>query len=274
VPATVAARIGAPAEGAYLRAGAILDQIPADLRERAHQAEAVLPLIYGLLLSGQHEVRANQHAVLVQRHGQEVADAAWGEGEALRSLHPMLRLPLAEIAFPSLRHRPVAEQKAIMDAVQALIHADGRLDVSEYCLSRLLHEELYEANHRRPSWGSRRYSLAASRSAAVALLSTLARVGHDDAGSAEAAFHAGTGRLFGGQPVPYAPPAQGIVELEAAWGPLDGLNPADKQLLVEAMVAVISHDGQVTVAEMELLRTICGLLHCPLPPLAEVPAVD
>ena len=31
----------------------------------------------------------------------------------------------------------------------------------------------------------------------------------------------------------------------------------------------VSHDGRVSVAEAELLRTICGVLHCPLPPMLE-----
>jgi hypothetical protein len=157
-----------------------------------------------------------------------------------------------------------------MGAVYALIQADGRLSVSEYCLSRLLHEELYEAAHRRPSWGRKRYSLAASRAAAGALLATLAQVGHRDPAAAAAAFQAGTARLFpGGQHPAYRPPSEGVRALESVWGPLDGLNPADKQLLVEAMVTVVAHDEQVTVAELELLRTVCALLHCPLPPLAE-----
>lgn len=45
--------------------------------------------------------------------------------------------------------------------------------------------------------------------------------------------------------------------------------PADKELLVRAMVTVIGHDGKMTVAELELLRTICAMLHCPLSPLVE-----
>ena len=35
--------------------------------------------------------------------------------------------------------------------------------------------------------------------------------------------------------------------------------------MVEAITAAISHDGRVSVAEAELLRTICAVLHCPLP---------
>jgi hypothetical protein len=34
---------------------------------------------------------------------------------------------------------------------------------------------------------------------------------------------------------------------------------------VAGVVAVIAEDGVTTVTEMELLRTICGILHCPLP---------
>lgn len=271
VPDAVAATVGDPGESGHRRAGAILSQIPRPFLERARRADTVLPLVFGLLLSAHPQVRSHQHAVLTARHGKAVADVAWREGEALASLHPMLRLPLAEVAFPALRERP--ERDAAMATVHALIQADGRLSVHEYCLSRLLHEELYEAGHRAPSWGRRRYSLPASRSAALTLLAALAQEGHRDPQAAAQAFAAGAQRLFPGEPAAYAPPPHGVASLEAVWAPLDGLAADDKRRLVESMVAVISHDGKMTVAEAELLRTICAMLHCPLPPLAEtVPA--
>jgi hypothetical protein len=157
-----------------------------------------------------------------------------------------------------------------MTSVQALIEADGRLSISEYCLSRLLHEELYEAAHRNPSWGTRRYSLSAGRPSAATLLAVLAAAGNPQPATAEQAFHAGVARLFPQQPLPYAPPPQGVSALDACWPALDGLGPDDKQRLVQAMVTVIGHDGQTTVTELELLRTICAMLHCPMPPLAEL----
>jgi len=42
-----------------------------------------------------------------------------------------------------------------------------------------------------------------------------------------------------------------------------------KELLLEGIVAAISNDGQVSVAEAELLRTVCAALHCPLPPMLD-----
>ncbi len=266
-PREVAATVGDLDESVYRRAGAILRHIPKPFRERARRPDTVLPLIFGLLLSGHPEVRHHQHAVIAAHHGAQVADAAWAEREALASLHPMLRLPLAEVAFPVLRGRP--ERDAIMTTVHALIRADGRLSVHEYCLSRLLQEELYEATHRAPSWGRRRRSLRSSRSAALTLLAVLAQEGHPDPQSAARAFAMGAQRLFPDQPAVYAPPPYGVAALENVWASLDGLGPTDKQALVESLVAVISHDGEMTVAEAELLRTICSMLHCPMPPLAE-----
>jgi Zn-dependent protease with chaperone function len=268
-PGAVAASVGAMGEETNQRAGAILGQLPEELLARARGAGTVLPLVFGLLLSEHQEVRASQHEVLAARHGPAVADAAGREAGSLSTLHPLLRLPLAEVAFPALRARPRPEQEAVLDTVHALIQADGRLSISEYCLSRLLHEELYEATHHAPPWGRRRYSLPASRGAAATMLALLASAGHRDPGAAEQAFRAGVGRLLPGQQLPYAPPAEGVTALERVWPALDGLNPADKELLLQAMVTVISHDGQMTVAELELLRTICAMLHCPLPPLVE-----
>jgi Zn-dependent protease with chaperone function len=268
-PAAVTAAVGAPTDSSYQQAGTILGQIPEQVRARARQPQTVLPLVFGLLLSEHQEVRVKQHDVLSARHGKALADAAWHEGNTLAALHPMLRLPLAELAFPALRSRPRPEQDAVMASVHALIQADGRLTVSEYCLSRLLQEEMYEAVHHNPSWGKRHYTLSASRGAAATLLATLAYVGNQNPAAAEQAFHAGIAALYPQQRLPYAPPAQGVSALEQVWASLDGLGPDDKERLVQAMVAVIGNDGQLTVTELELLRTICAMLHCPLPPLAQ-----
>lgn len=268
-PGQVAASVGTADDAAQQRAGSILQQIPEELRERAHHTDTVVALVFGLLLSGQPEVRRHQHAALASRYGEQAADAARQEADVVASLHPMLRLPLAELTVPALRHLDPSRQETVVASVETLVRADGRLSVSEYCLSRLVREELHEAMHRRPSWGRKRYSLSARRSAGATLLAILAGTGHEQADQAAAAFRSGIERLFPGADLSYQPPEQGVTALEQAWAPLDGLNPADKQLLVEAMVAVVSHDQRVTVTEMELLRTICALLHCPLPPLAE-----
>ena len=93
--------------------------------------------------------------------------------------------------------------------------------------------------------------------------------GHADEASATRAYLAGLQRVLPRDHLPYAPPANGVLALDAVWEPLDALDPLAKQAMVEAITAAVSHDGRVSVAEAELLRTICGALHCPLPPMLE-----
>ncbi|GIJ81381.1 Zn-dependent protease with chaperone function [Micromonospora phaseoli] len=267
-PTEVLGRVAAPTETAYTHAAAIIDRIPDPLLDRARRRDSAGPLLLGLLLSAEPPVRQQQYAALTERHGRELADAAVREAETLAGLHPMLRLPLAELAFPALRDRPDAEVESLLAAVFTLIHADGAINVSEYCLSRLLLAELEESLRPDSRWRPDRRTLTDSRSAAAHLLAILAQVGHAERSAAEQAFQAGVATLLPGTNLPYAPPENGVLALETAWPVLDGLRPADKERLVAATVAVISHDGMMTVPEIELLRTICGLLHCPLPPMA------
>ena len=54
-----------------------------------------------------------------------------------------------------------------------------------------------------------------------------------------------------------------------ALGVLDEVDLIGKELLLEGLVAAISHDGRMSVAEAVLLRVVCASLHCPLPPMLE-----
>jgi Zn-dependent protease with chaperone function len=265
-PADVVASIGtaaAPHSAAHQRAGSIIAAIPQGFLDRARHPDAVLPLVFGLLMAGDDRTRAAQQAVIASRFGPAVAGAAGQDAQALTTLHPVLRLPLAELAFPVLRRRP--QQDAVMACIHALTQADGHLSLHEYCLSRLLHRELYESVHRVSPWAGRRAQQQVINQSVATLLAVLAETGRP--GQAEAAYRAGLAQVVPGQPLPFAPVPP--VMLENVWPVLDGLDGPEKQYLVAGMVTVIGHDGVTTVAEIELLRTVCALLHCPLPLLAD-----
>jgi hypothetical protein len=195
-----------------------------------------------------------------------LADAAVREADRLAALHPLARLPLAQLALPALRQQSEPQRAAFVDATTTLIRADNRITVFEYCLSRLLLADITPSVR-----GRGKPAPAAAIGPAVAtLLATLAQAGSPDPVAAERAFDAGVRRLLPGERVPYAPSPDGPLALEPGWSVLDGLAPGAKERLVAATVDVIGHDGRMTVAEAELLRTVCALLHCPLPPLAGV----
>ncbi|MEU3270333.1 M48 family metallopeptidase [Saccharomonospora sp. NPDC006951] len=266
-PHAVVANVGDPGAGSFAHAGTILRDIPEELLIRARRADTVVPLVFGLLISADSDTRIRQYHMLAARHGRWIADAAWNEGSALTALDAALRLPLSEIAFPALRHRTSEELAAIGASITELVKADGTTSVFEYCLSTLLHRDLHEAIHHNPPWRARHTSLRASHGAVATLFAVLARVGHPDPGAAEAAFHTGLATTLPGVRLPYLPPPQGPFALGAVWPVLDGLSGAEKAKLIEGVVAVIGSDNAMTVEESELLRTVCAVLHCPLPPL-------
>jgi hypothetical protein len=243
----------------------LINEIPPDVLDRARNPNTVVPLVLGLLLADDPTARTAQHALITQRYGKPLADAVWNEGSALSGLHPMLKMPVAELAFPALKSRPPAERSAVIDQVTQLIHADGVITAHEYCLSRLVYSELGASIQPPSSWRPDRHRLPGAHDAVALLLSVVAYAGNEDPAAAEHAFRAGLARVLPGAQIPYRPPAEGVTALEAAWPVLSGLHPADTEQLVAGVVAVITDDGLTTVTEIELLRTICGLLHCPLP---------
>jgi len=267
-PPMIAAQVAQPAEDDYRRADAIATTIPASLRALAAGRDSVVPLLLGLLLE-EGRIGARQHEAIVARLGEGVAaEAARIRGDDLAGLHPLLRLPLAALAFPVLRLRPRPDLDAFLDAVQAVVHADGEVSLFEYCLGRLLQVQVRESldPSRHARFGRRKP--AGVRQEFATLLAVVAHAGHEDPAAAQRAYLAGLQRVLPRDHLPYAPPA-GVTALDAVWEPLDALDPLAKQVLVEAVTDAVAHDGRISVAESELLRTVCGVLHCPLPPMLE-----
>ncbi|NLB58007.1 MAG: peptidase M48 Ste24p, partial [Gammaproteobacteria bacterium] len=139
----------------------------------------------------------------------------------------------------------------------------------EYCLGQLLETQVRESLDpgRHARFGRRKPGNVKQEFAT--LLAVLAPAGHADPDAARRAYLAGMQRVLPRDHVAYAPPRRGVLALDDVWEPLDRLDPLAKQVMVEAITAAAMHDGRVTVAEAELLRTICAVLHCPLPPMLE-----
>ncbi|WP_101924899.1 MULTISPECIES: M48 family metallopeptidase [Luteimonas] len=270
-PPMVASQVARPLDDDYTRAHALVSAIGEDLHAVATHREAAMPLLLGLLLDTAPAVLEKQRFEIAARLGNAAATEALHLRDIhLASLHPMLRLPLAAMAFPVLRRRPRPDLAAFLDTVHAVSHADDRLSLFEYCLGRLLDVQLRESLDpgRHAQFGRRKPGNVKQEFAT--LLAVVAQAGNpDDPAAAQRAYLAGMQRVLPRDHVPFAPPRAGVQALDAVWEPLDALDPLAKQVMVEAITAAVSHDGEVSVAESELLRTICGVLHCPLPPTLE-----
>lgn len=271
-PCQVAAQVATPADDDYRQALKLAGSLSSALRALAADRDAVQPLLLALLLDATPGVAMVQRQAVEAQLGAEMAARMQHLGEGpLRDLHAALRLPLAAVAFPVLRQLPRPQLRAFMGCIDALTHADGRISLFEYCLSRLLQVQVQAAldPSRHQHFGRRKTT--GVRQEFSTLLAVVARAGNPgNEAAARRAYLAGLQRILPQDHLPYAPPAAGVLALDAVWAPLDALDPLAKQVLVESVTATISHDQRINVAEAELLRTICATLHCPLPALLQV----
>ncbi len=264
---SMAETIGQPGLNQVFLAAALAAAIPKPLERAAHSDEWSQEVICYLLLDDDAEIREQQLLMIAKALGSDSEAQVRALREAAPELAPEQRLPLMEMAFPAIRRHPPDQLVDLMKLIDDLIHADGRIDVFEYAMARLVSSQIQDVLNpsRARAGGSKKLSALAKE--ARTLLTVLAHHGHrDQPDEARAALAVGLGKLFddvdypASTEVPEWPDA-----LDRALKALDGLRPLEKERLVAAMSRIVQHDGQIVAAEMELMRVICGVLHVPLP---------
>jgi Zn-dependent protease with chaperone function len=250
----------------FQRAGTVQRNLPSALVAAVQQPEPALAAVLALALSAQEEIRRRQQRQLADAFGDDVLAAVVALMAEVASLAPESRLPLAALAFPALKQLSDGRQKALLDTLNTLVRADGRVDLDEYCLTRLLRMQLLEARdpRRTPLDGSRK--LPARRDSVALVYAVVAGHGHADEGAARRAWLLAMQSCFPNEALAWqAPPAAWQAPFDHALDQLDELSPPAKELLLQGLVSAIRADGTITLAETELLRVICASLHCPLP---------
>jgi hypothetical protein len=175
-------------------------------------------------------------------------------------------MPALLRTFPALRQSTREERMQLMSTLNGMLQRDGRVSLLSYVLRKLVQVQLRDEIH--PTARVRSLTLSAVAADVQILLSVLAHHGHQGESAARRAYEIGAHHLYPRERPAYVPPVNWAGPLDVALSRLDGLAPAAKEQLVEALVKTIVHDQQLTIGESELLRAVCATLHCPLPLLA------
>jgi hypothetical protein len=257
--------IGQPDWDRMLMAAAIAASIPDNVNQAAHSTEWAPEVLFYTLLDSDREVREQQLLVVAGKMGSDSEAQVRALLEAGDLPSPEQRLPLLEIAFPALKRRPPDFVSRVLETAKAMIDADGRVDVFEYLLARVITMQLRESYnpHRVRIAGNK--SITTCRNETLSLLAVLAFHGSDVSGEAEAAFAAGLNLLGMNPETPIPDVGDWMKALDTALPKLDALKPGEKEKLVRAMTGVVLHDGRLDTVELELLRVSSDLMHVPLP---------
>jgi len=263
--ASIAAQAGTIADEQVRYAERARAVIPEGLRDFVDSADHARTLVLAVLTSKVPEVEAAQRRVLEDAYGAGLAAQVVAQRGLADSLAPALRLPAVQQLFPALRRLSLAERQKLRDVVGQLALADSRIDVFECCLTLLLAASLYDELEGGAQHGSA--SLLQETDAVHVLFCVLAAQGTPDASLAATAFEAGISVVLPENRPVFRDIPDWPTALKDALARLVHLRPFAKKVLIEGMVRCIAHDRTLSVAEGELLRTVCAVLHCPLPPI-------
>ena len=267
----IAALAGTMASENVRYAQSARDAVPEGLRDFVQSADHARALVLVVLASKVPEVLTQQRRILESAYGAEFSTRVFGMQALADSLPPALRLPAIQQLFPALRRLSLRERQQLRDVVAALANADARIDVFECCLTLLLATNLRDEMEAGPLHGSA--SLLQEIDAIHTLFVILAIQGTGEDARARRAYEAGISVVLPEHRPPFREVAQWPRALGDSLARLTNLRPFAKKVLIEGLVHCIAHDQKLSVEEGELLRTVCAVLHCPLPPiLAPQPA--
>jgi len=267
-PATLPGLVGNPglrevAHAATLRES-LANKFDGDGGDHIARATA---LLFALVLDAAPAARSNQLQKLRTTFGPRLEAQVIEQSTKLAGLRTGLHLPLLGKIVPVLRQLPATARRRVLDCLAELCRMDGMTSVFEYAVCTLARSYIGESLE--PRRVARRVNIADSIAELQILFSTLAAHGQIQSKTAEQAYSAGITYLGLAQTPTFNPVPGWSGALDRALRCLDGLPAADKARLIEALGITIVHDGQVMRTEAELLRAICAVLHCPLPPLVE-----
>ncbi len=261
-------QIGSPDFDRMLMAAAMSASIPGDINRAAHAQDWAPEVLFYTLLDKNAQVREQQLLSIAQLMGSDSESRTRSLLEAGGMPGPEQRLPLLEVAFPNLKRHPPDRVKKVLDTIEALINADGRIDVFEYLLAKIIDQHLWETFNPHAVKVSGRKSLRACKIEVLQVAAVLASYGHTGGDAAQSAFIAGLETLGLDSKTTMPRLENWTTALDQALPKLDRLKSGEKEKLVRTLITVVLHDGRLEPAELELLRVICDLIHVPLPMLS------
>ncbi|MEM9345445.1 MAG: M48 family metallopeptidase [Planctomycetota bacterium] len=245
----------------------LLASIPQSMRDAAHDPVNARAVIYVVLLDSKPDVRTKQLEHIAKHADPAVTRLTKELAQEAGSLPKEARLPLIDMAVPAMREMSDEVYARFKDKVDALIKMDGRVDLFEWVLQRLLirHLDLHFVHQLEPK--VRYYSLKPLMNPCGTVLSALAHIGQREASDAQGAFDAGAGELGLGGITMQDRKAVKLKEVGKALDELMLASPREKQKLIMACARTIAADGEVTRGEGELMRAVADSLAVPMPPM-------
>lgn len=268
-PVTAAAAIEAVGkidQGKLDFARRLLEALPDGLRARVRRPGGAQGVVLAILLGECDEAAMQKAWRLIPA---ELQFETRGAMEELQQSDPRARLPLVDLALPSLKQIPENEELAFLKLAQNLITVDRQTTLLEYTIGLILEKHLDPEKRLHGRKAPRHHSLSSVLQPLQVMLSALSHTGTRDIDKAHASFAAAVKALGpeGAGLKLLGPEVCGLDPIRKAFVELHDSAPAVKKKIITAAAGAVVVDGHVTIGEADLLRAVAESLDVPMPPL-------
>lgn len=194
----------------------------------------------------------------------ELIDTAIMRSSQLAGISTRMKLELLDHSLPWLRKMSPSEARELVAACQALVTADGQIDLFEFMLLQVIrrHIEIGLGLQTVPKIRHRR--IAQLSDEVAELLSLFANIAGDRSAlePAIAEFREHTSDTLN------PPESPDFDKVSKALPEMDAATPIVKQQILRLCSLVATHDKQVDGNELQLLRATAESMGCQIPPMA------
>jgi hypothetical protein len=219
-------------------------------------------LVACLLLSGDDGARAAQIELLQDAGIRGLPELANTLAPGVHELGAPSRLPLLEMCLPALKTMSASQYRRFKNCLLALIRADQRTELHEWCLFQLVRHYLDPEYIQVSPSRARHRKLQKVALQVRVVLSILAREG---SGDTEDVFRAAADELGFPTMAIMEPEQATVAAFSRAVHELADCYPLLKPRLLKAMATAAGRDGLLSPAEREIIASMAAVMDCPVP---------
>jgi Zn-dependent protease with chaperone function len=244
-----------------------INAVKSELRSAARHPASACALVYALILDRADAQSYQVQLKLLQAAAPKQASLCLLLVENLAELGSAMRMPLLDLAMPSLKALSKEQTKDMLTIVRQLIFADQKINQAEFILQTVLYRRLSEHSGR--AVVVRYHSLSSLKNEVVLLLALMAKThGQGKLGEDARCFMLAQQVLSDFELSVEAMPSLeklDYLEVKFALDKLNQLTPLKKPFLIRALMLIAEGDANLSSADQDLLRCICAAIDSPVP---------
>lgn len=245
-------------------------QMPEVIKQAMRDYFGAMAVVYSMLLSDSQEAKSLQLSGLKERIEPYIYNETLKLADCVAQTWLGFRLPMIDMAIPSLKTMDLKKYKEFIQTVEYLIKADNNITLFEYCIGKILYRNLdpFFNKTKEPSIKYKDICLLIPR--CEELLSCLAYWNADSPEKAKEVFEKASEKLSIGNLTIKTSSECNLKVLDYALTELALASPMIRRLVFDGCVSCIIADNEIKIEEAELLRAIGSMLDCPVPPFLSI----